>query len=93
MDRIHFPYRSGSHLALLHVIAESGSWAKHGLDVEYDKKVTSTEAHDGVLSGDIEFVGGNHISPYGKRARGDRWVYLGQTVNICAGRALCGTLR
>jgi ABC-type nitrate/sulfonate/bicarbonate transport system substrate-binding protein len=89
MDKINFPYRSGSHLALLHVISDSGSWAKYGLDVHYNEKISSSGAHDGVLSGDIEFVGGNHISPYGKRARGDRWVYLGQTVNVCAGRALC----
>lgn len=89
MDKINFPYRSGSHLSLLHVIAESGSWEKYGLDVHYNEKISSPRAHEGVLSGDVEFVGGNHVSPYGKRARGDRWVYLGQTVNICAGRALC----
>jgi ABC-type nitrate/sulfonate/bicarbonate transport system substrate-binding protein len=34
-----------------------------------------------VKSGDVEFVGGNHISTYGHRARGDSWVYLGQTLN------------
>jgi ABC-type nitrate/sulfonate/bicarbonate transport system substrate-binding protein len=34
-----------------------------------------------VQSGEIEFVGGNHISTYGHRARGDSWVYLGQTLN------------
>jgi ABC-type nitrate/sulfonate/bicarbonate transport system substrate-binding protein len=89
VDKINFPYRSGSHLSLLHVIAESGSWEKYGLDVHYNEKISSSRAHEGVLSGDVEFVGGNHVSPYGKRARGDRWVYLGQTVNICAGRALC----
>ena len=89
MDKINFPYRSGSHLSLLHVISESGSWEKYGLDVHYNQKINSGAAHEGVLKGDVEFVGGNHVSPYGKRARGDRWVYLGQTVNICAGRALC----
>jgi ABC-type nitrate/sulfonate/bicarbonate transport system substrate-binding protein len=89
MDKLNFPYRSGSHLTLLHVISESGSWAKYGLDVHYNEKISSSRAHEGVLKGDVEFVGGNHVSPYGKRARGDKWVYLGQTVNICAGRALC----
>jgi ABC-type nitrate/sulfonate/bicarbonate transport system substrate-binding protein len=89
MDKISFPYRSSSHLVLLHVISESGSWAKHGLEVEYDKRISAGRAHEAVLSGDIEFVGGNHISPYARRVRGDRWVYLGQTVNVCAGRALC----
>jgi ABC-type nitrate/sulfonate/bicarbonate transport system substrate-binding protein len=88
MDKIHFPYRSSSHLLLLHVVAESGAWEKHGLDVEYNKKISSRDAHDRILSGEVEFVSGNHISPYGKRARGDKWVFIGQTVNTCAGRQL-----
>ena len=81
MDRVNFPYRSSSHLTFLHVVAESGSWEKHGLDVDYDKKISSTEAHRAVPRGEVEFVGGNHVSTYGHRARGDSWVYLGQTVN------------
>lgn len=81
MDKIAFPYRSGSHLPLLHVISESGAWEKYGLIVEYDKKITASRAHDAVLKGDVEFVGGNHVSTYGRRARGDEWVYLGQTIN------------
>ncbi|HXQ53055.1 MAG TPA: ABC transporter substrate-binding protein [Stellaceae bacterium] len=81
MDKIAFPYRASSHLPLLHVISESGSWEKYGLDVEYDRKISSSGAHAAVLSGDVEFVGGNHVSTYGHRARGDEWVYLGQTIN------------
>ena len=81
MDKISFPYRAASHLVLLHVINESGAWAKHGLDVNYDCQILKKEAHQAVASGDVEFVGGNHISTYGHRARGDDWVYLGQTVN------------
>ncbi len=81
VDKIHFPYRASTHLPLLHVIAESGAWAKHGLDVEYNRKISSSDAHTSVLRGDVEFVGGNHVSTYGRRARGDEWVYLGQTIN------------
>jgi ABC-type nitrate/sulfonate/bicarbonate transport system substrate-binding protein len=81
MDKIAFPYRSSSHLVLLHVIAESGAWEKYGLDVDYDRQISSGEAHRAVPLGEIEFVGGNHVSTYGRRARGDSWVYLGQTVN------------
>jgi ABC-type nitrate/sulfonate/bicarbonate transport system substrate-binding protein len=81
MDKIAFPYRSSSHLVLLHVVAESGAWEKHGLEVDYDRHISSTEAHRAVPAGDVEFVGGNHVSTYGHRARGDSWVYLGQTVN------------
>jgi len=88
VDKISFPYRSNTHLQLLHVIAESGSWEKYGLEVEYDRMISSGEAHSRVMSGDVDFVGGNHVSPYGHRARGDKWVYLGQTVNIVPGRKL-----
>jgi ABC-type nitrate/sulfonate/bicarbonate transport system substrate-binding protein len=88
MDKIAFPFRSSTHLPLLHVIAESGSWEKYGLDVTYNERISAGHAHDAVMSGDVEFVGGNHISPYGHRARGDKWVYLGQTVNDVPGRKL-----
>ena len=73
--------RAQTHLNLLHVIAGSGSWANHGLDVNYDFQIKSADAHHAIEKGEIEFVGGNHISTYGHRARGDKWVYLGQTLN------------
>jgi ABC-type nitrate/sulfonate/bicarbonate transport system substrate-binding protein len=81
VDRVSFPYRASSHLALLHVISESGSWEKYGLDVNYDYQISSSDAHRLVPTGEVEFVGGNHVSTYGYRARGDSWVYLGQTMN------------
>jgi ABC-type nitrate/sulfonate/bicarbonate transport system substrate-binding protein len=81
MDKVSFPYRAWTHLNLLHVVSESGSWAKYGLDVNYDFQVAKEDAHRVVASGEIEFVSGNHLSTYGKRARGDQWVYLGQTLN------------
>ena len=81
MDKVNFPYRSAGHLALLHVVYESGSWAKHGLDVNYNYMISSSDAHDLVPKGEVEFVGGNHVSSYAARAHGDNWVYLGQTLN------------
>ena len=81
MDKIHFPYRSSSHLAFLHVAAQSGAWEEHGLDVEYDTYISSEDAHKFVADGSVEFVGGNHVSTYGARTRGDQWLYLGQTVS------------
>jgi ABC-type nitrate/sulfonate/bicarbonate transport system substrate-binding protein len=81
IDKVSFPYRASTHLNLLHVVAESGSWAKHGLDVNYNYQISKSDAHSAVASGEVEFVGGNHISTYAHRARGDKWVYLGQTLN------------
>jgi ABC-type nitrate/sulfonate/bicarbonate transport system substrate-binding protein len=82
MDHINFPYRASAHLALLHVVAESGAWGRQNLDVNYNFKISSTDAHRDIPTGDIEFVGGNHVSTYGHRARGDSWIYLGQTLNF-----------
>ena len=45
MDKVNFPYRSDSHLPFLHVVHDSGSWAKHGLDVNYDYEITSEDSH------------------------------------------------
>ena len=82
MDKVNFPYRSDSHLPFLHVVHDSGSWAKHGLDVNYDYEITSEDSHKNVANGTVEFVGGNHLSPYIRRPAGDKWVYLGQTVSL-----------
>ena len=81
MDHIHFPYRSSSHLALMHVISECGAWERQGLDVEFDKIISRGDAHELVPTGKVEFVSGNHVSTYAARARGDTWAYLGQTVS------------
>ena len=82
MDKVQFPYRSESHLPFLHVVGESGSWEKHGLQVEYDRFISSEDSHKNVANGIVEFVGGNHLSPYIRRPEGDKWVYLGQTVSL-----------
>jgi len=81
LDKVSFPYRATTHLAFLHVVGESGAWEKQGLDVNYNWQISKADAHRAVASGEVEFVGGNHISTYGHRARGDQWVYLGQTLN------------
>jgi ABC-type nitrate/sulfonate/bicarbonate transport system substrate-binding protein len=85
-DHVHFPYRSQSHLPLLHVVSESGSWERHGLEVDYNYKISATDAHLEVPTEEVEFVGGNHVSTYAHRAHGDTWVYLGQTLNATNGR-------
>src|SRR5262249_16183318 len=76
-----FPYRSSSHLALMHVINESGAWERNGLRVDFDKIISRGDAHELVPKGEVEFVSGNHVSTYAARARGDTWAYLGQTVS------------
>ena len=81
MDHVQFPYRSSSHLLLMHVVNECGAWERHGLDVDYDKGINRDEAHILVPTGEVEFVSGNHVSTYAAQARGDTWAYLSQTVS------------
>jgi ABC-type nitrate/sulfonate/bicarbonate transport system substrate-binding protein len=82
MDKIKFPYRSDGHLAFLHVVHEARCWEKNGLQVDYDFFISAEDAHRGVAKGEVEFVSGNHLSPYAARLKGDPWVYVGQTLNL-----------
>ena len=50
MDRISFPYRASSHLVLLHVVAESGAWEKHGLDVTLTNLARFSDELNGLSS-------------------------------------------
>lgn len=63
MDEVYVPYRSDSHLAFLHVVGESGSWEKHGLQVEFGNYISSEEAHKNIANHTVEFAGGNPLSP------------------------------
>ena len=72
MDKVNFPYRSDSHLPFLHVVHDSGSWAKHGLDVNYDYEITSEDSHNNVANGSVYSKGvsslgsnANHYIQYG----------------------------
>ena len=81
MDHIQFPYRSSSHLALMHVVQDCGAWDRQNLSVDYDKKISRGDAHKLIPTGEVEFTSGNHVSTYAARVRGDNWVYLGQSVS------------
>ena len=81
MDHVQYPYRSSSHLVLMHVVNECGAWERQNLEVDYDKGINREDAHKLVPTGEVEFVSGNHVSTYAARARGDTWAYLGQTVS------------
>lgn len=82
VDHINFPYRSESHLSLMHVVQECGAWDRQNLSVDYDKEISRGDAHKLVPTGEVEFTSGNHVSTYAARVRGDNWVYLGQSVSL-----------
>jgi hypothetical protein len=67
--KIRIYYRAPAHVPLWKVMEEGGFLAKHGFEMEFgsmeDKRARATE---GLLSGDLDIVSGNHHSLYGRRA-------------------------
>jgi ABC-type nitrate/sulfonate/bicarbonate transport system substrate-binding protein len=57
-------YRSHSHLPIWEVMDKAGIWQQNGLKVSFDFCNSSEVAEKALFSGDVDFVSGNHISPY-----------------------------
>lgn len=75
-------YRSHSHLPIWEILEKAGIWQQVGIEVtsfEYDDSSASTEAQ--LFGGSIDFVSGNHISPYALVARGKPIVCLASPNN------------
>ncbi|HEY6363668.1 MAG TPA: hypothetical protein VI585_02635, partial [Candidatus Binatia bacterium] len=69
--KIRGVYRSGSHLPIWEVLQEAGIWEKVGLELasfEYCAKPPDAEA--ALFKGDIDFISGDHLTPYALVARG-----------------------
>jgi ABC-type nitrate/sulfonate/bicarbonate transport system substrate-binding protein len=57
-------YRSHSHLPIWEVMDKAGIWEQNGLKVKFEFCDSSTAAEQALFGGDVDFVSGNHISPY-----------------------------
>jgi ABC-type nitrate/sulfonate/bicarbonate transport system substrate-binding protein len=57
-------YRSHSHLPIWEVLDKAGIWDQVGLKVGFEFCQSSTGAEEALFEGNIDFVSGNHISPY-----------------------------
>jgi ABC-type nitrate/sulfonate/bicarbonate transport system substrate-binding protein len=57
-------YRSHSHLPIWEVMDKSGIWEQNGLVVSFEFCDSSSAAEEALFSGAVDFVSGNHISPY-----------------------------
>jgi ABC-type nitrate/sulfonate/bicarbonate transport system substrate-binding protein len=57
-------YRSHSHLPIWEVMEKAGIWEQYGLKVNFDFCASSEAAEQALFSGEVDFVSGNHISPY-----------------------------
>ncbi|HXV78644.1 MAG TPA: hypothetical protein VEG60_02085 [Candidatus Binatia bacterium] len=57
-------YRSHSHLPIWEVMEKAGIWERVGLSVTFEFCDSSSAAEKALFDGSVDFVSGNHISPY-----------------------------
>lgn len=74
-------YRSHSHLPIWEVLEEAGFWREVGLKVSFEFCDSSNLAEPALLDGRIDFISGNHITPYALVARGKPIVCLASPSN------------
>lgn len=80
--KIRGVYRSGSHLPIWEVLQEGGIWGKVGLDlVSFDYCAMPPDAERALFKGDIDFISGDHLTPYGLVAQGKPIVSIASPVN------------
>ena len=80
--RIRGVYRSGSHLPIWEVLQEAGIWEKVGLNlVSFDYCAMPPDAERALFKGDIDFISGDHLTPYGLVAQGKPIVSIASPVN------------
>ena len=74
-------FRSHSHLPIWEVMDKAGIWEQVGLKVTFDFCDSSEAAEKALFGGDVDFVSGNHISPYLLVKRGKPIVCLSSPSN------------
>jgi ABC-type nitrate/sulfonate/bicarbonate transport system substrate-binding protein len=80
--KIRGVYRSGSHLPIWEVLREAGIWEKVGLELlSFDYCAMPPDAEAALFKGDIDFISGDHLTPYGLVARGKPIVSIASPVN------------
>jgi ABC-type nitrate/sulfonate/bicarbonate transport system substrate-binding protein len=63
-------YRSSSRLPIWTVMHETGIWEKAGIELEYfDYCAFPPDAEKALFDGNIDFISGDHLTPYGLVAR------------------------
>lgn len=80
--KIRGVYRSPSHLPLWEVMQEANIWEKAGVDlVEFAYCSQPPQAEAALFKGDIDFISGDHLTPYGLVAQGKPIVSIASPVN------------
>ena len=80
--KIRGVYRSGSHLPIWTIIEKEGIWDQAGLDAtDFEYCAIPPEAEKALFKGEIDFISGDHLTPYGLVAQGVPIVSLASPVN------------
>jgi ABC-type nitrate/sulfonate/bicarbonate transport system substrate-binding protein len=74
-------YRSHSHLPIWEVMDKASVWERVGLKVSFEFCDSSSAAEKALFDGTVDFVSGNHISPYLLVRRGKPIVCLASPSN------------
>src|SRR5919108_1930950 len=74
-------FRAHSHLPIWEVMDKAGIWQQNGLKVSFEFCDSSSAAEKALFGGDVDFVSGNHISPYLLVRRGKPIVSLSSPSN------------
>ena len=80
--KIRGVYRSGSHLPIWEVMEKARIWQKAGLDlVSFEYCAMPPDAERALFKGDIDFISGDHLTPYALVVRGKPIVSIASPVN------------
>jgi ABC-type nitrate/sulfonate/bicarbonate transport system substrate-binding protein len=80
--KIRGVYRSASHLPIWEVLQEAGIWEKAGLELtSFEYCAMPPDAEAALFKGQIDFISGDHLTPYGLVARGKPIVSIASPVN------------
>lgn len=79
---VRFVFRSASMIPLLTVMQGRGLWERQGIDVQHIEFTEDpASAEERLFSGEIDFIFGNHVSPYLRLSQGNPIVCLAQSTN------------
>lgn len=78
MSEINLLYRADSHLMLWHVVEDAGYWKQLGASVQFTYCDTPQAAEAALIAEEADFVSGNHVTPYLRKAEGVPVVCVGQ---------------
>ncbi len=80
--KIRGVYRSGSHLPIWTIIEKQGIWDQVGLEAtSFEYCAQPPEAEKALFKGEIDFISGDHLTPYGLVVKGEPIVSIASPVN------------